>query len=168
MSADGVSPEAIKPTATTAKKPEMKKYVLTQGRGVRVRNGRRCRGRGMEDTRNQRCLPVGMKEHLGKLFSGEELSEDFKEKASTVFEAAVTMRVDEIRTELDEEFDGKLEEAKAEMAEKLDQYLTYVVENWMKENQVAIEAGIKTDVTESFMSGLKELFETHYVTMPDE
>tara|TARA_Y100000114_G_scaffold82615_1_gene76273 strand:- start:9 stop:1175 length:1167 start_codon:yes stop_codon:yes gene_type:complete len=109
-----------------------------------------------------------MKEHLGKLFSGEELSEDFKEKASTVFEAAVTMRVDEIRTELDEEFDGKLEEAKAEMAEKLDQYLTYVVENWMKENQVAIEAGIKTDVTESFMSGLKELFETHYVTMPEE
>ena len=111
---------------------------------------------------------AGMKEHLGKLFSGEELSEDFKEKASTVFEAAVTMRVDEIRTELDEEFDGKLEEAKAEMAEKLDQYLTYVVENWMKENQVAIEAGIKTDVTESFMSGLKELFETHYVTMPEE
>ena len=111
---------------------------------------------------------AGMKEHLGKLFSGEELSEDFKEKASTVFEAAVSMRVDEVRSELDEEFDGKLEEAKAEMAEKLDQYLTYVVENWMKENQVAIEAGIKTDVTESFMSGLKELFETHYVTMPEE
>jgi hypothetical protein len=78
------------------------------------------------------------------------------------------MRIDEVRSELDEEFDGKLEEAKSEMAEKLDQYLSYVVENWMKENEVAIEAGIKTDVTESFMTGLKELFETHYVTMPDE
>ena len=111
---------------------------------------------------------ASMKEHLGTLFSGEELSEEFKNKASTVFEAAVTMRVDELRSELHEEFDGQLEEAKAEMAEKLDQYLSYVVENWMKENQVAIEAGIKTDVTESFMSGLKELFETHYVTMPDE
>ena len=111
---------------------------------------------------------AGMKEHLGKLFSGEELSEEFKEKASTVFEAAVSMRIDEVRSELDEEFDGKLEEAKSEMAEKLDQYLSYVVENWMKENEVAIEAGIKTDVTESFMTGLKELFETHYVTMPDE
>ena len=111
---------------------------------------------------------ASMKEHLGRLFSGEELSEEFKDKASTVFEAAVSMRVDEVRSELDEEFDGKLEESKAEMAEKLDQYLTYVVENWMKENEVAIEAGIKTDVTESFMSGLKELFETHYVTMPDE
>ena len=111
---------------------------------------------------------ASMKEHLGTLFSGEELSEEFKNKASTVFEAAVTMRVDELRSELHEEFDGQLEEAKAEMAEKLDQYLSYVVENWMKENQVAIEAGIKTDVTESFMSGLKELFEPHYVTMPDE
>ena len=94
MSADGVSPGNNKPTATTAKKPEMKKSDMTQGRGVRVRNGRRCRGRGIEDTQNQRFSPgEGMKEHLGQLFSGEELSEEFKDK-----EAAVTMRVDELRS----------------------------------------------------------------------
>ena len=111
---------------------------------------------------------VSMREHLGSLFSDEDLSEEFRNKAETVFEAAVNLRIDEVRSELNEEFDGKLEEAKTEMADKLDQYLSYVVENWMKENEVAIEAGIKTDVTESFMAGLKDLFETHYVTMPDE
>lgn len=108
-----------------------------------------------------------MKEHLGTLFSGEELSEEFKDKASTVFEAAVDMRVEDIRSELSEEFESNLEEEKEALATKLDEYLTYVVENWMKENQVAIDSGIKTDISESFMVGLKALFEEHYVTMPD-
>jgi hypothetical protein len=108
-----------------------------------------------------------MREHLGQLFSGEELSEEFKDKASTVFEAAVDMRVEEIREELSEEFEATLDEEKEALATKLDEYLTYVVENWMKENQVAIDAGIKTDISESFMVGLKALFEEHYVTMPD-
>jgi uncharacterized protein YaaR (DUF327 family) len=198
MSADGVSPEAIKPTDKKAKKPTMQSsdagaeeedmhggeeedmhggeeedmHAMTPGEEeYEYEMEGDAEEEEMEDgleTIKKMSPSAGMKEQLGKLFSGEELSEDFKEKASTVFEAAVTMRVDELRSELHEEFDGQLEEAKAEMAEKLDQYLTYVVENWMKENQVAIEAGIKTDVTESFMGGLKELFETHYVTMPEE
>ena len=172
MSADGVSPEAIKPTDKKAKKPTMQSSDAgAEEEEYEYEMEGDAEEEEMEDgleTIKKMSPSAGMKEHLGKLFSGEELSEDFKEKASTVFEAAVSMRVDEVRSELYEEFDGKLEEAKAEMAEKLDQYLTYVVENWMKENQVAIEAGIKTDVTESFMSGLKELFETHYVTMPEE
>ena len=190
MSADGVSPEAIKPTDKKAKKPTMQStdagaeeedmhggeeedmHAMTPGEEeYEYEMEGDAEEEEMEDgieTIKKMSPSAGMKEHLGKLFSGEELSEDFKEKASTVFEAAVTMRVDELRSELHEEFDGQLEEAKAEMAEKLDQYLTYVVENWMKENEVAIEAGIKTDVTESFMGGLKELFETHYVTMPEE
>ena len=109
-----------------------------------------------------------MAEHLGKLFSGEELSEDFKSKASTIFESAVDMKVDEVRSELHEEFEAKLEVEKEELSSKLDEYLSYVVENWMKENKVAIDAGIRTDVTESFMVGLKKLFEDHYVTMPEE
>ena len=110
----------------------------------------------------------GIKEHLGQLFSGEELSEDFKSKASTIFETAVEMRVDDVRAELHEEFESKLEVEKEELSSKLDEYLSYVVENWMKENKVAIDAGIRTDVTESFMTGLKKLFEDHYVTMPEE
>jgi hypothetical protein len=171
MSADGVEPEAIKPTATTAKKPEMKKSDAEEEEYEYEMEGD-AEEEELEDYGSKKAKDAtpgeGMKEHLGQLFAGEELSEEFKDKASTVFEAAVTMRVDEVRSELDEEFDGKLEEAKSEMADKLDQYLSYVVENWMKENEVAIETGVKTDVTESFMAGLKELFETHYVTMPDE
>jgi len=121
-----------------------------------------------EDVKKLKKMTPGIKEHLGKLFSGEELSEDFKDKASTIFETAVDMKVDEVRAELHEEFEAKLEVQKEELASKLDEYLSYVVENWMKENQVAIDAGIRNDVTESFMVGLKKLFEDHYVTMPEE
>ena len=118
--------------------------------------------------KEKKKMTPGIKEHLGQLFSGEELSEDFKDKASTIFETAVDMKVDEVRAELHEEFEPRLEVEKEELASKLDEYLSYVVENWMKENQVAIDAGIRTDVTESFMVGLKKLFEDHYVTMPEE
>ena len=121
----------------------------------------------MSPEMKKKMKKMKMKEHLGNLFSGEELSEEFKDKASTVFEAAVDMRVEEIRAELSEEFESTLDEEKEALATKLDEYLTYVVENWMKENQVAIDAGIKTDISESFMVGLKALFEEHYVTMPD-
>jgi hypothetical protein len=121
-----------------------------------------------EGLKTLKKMTPGIKEHLGKLFSGEELSEEFKSKASTIFESAVDMKVDEVRAELHEEFEAKLEVQKEELASKLDEYLSYVVENWMKENQVAIDAGIRTDVTESFMVGLKKLFEEHYVTMPEE
>ena len=121
-----------------------------------------------EGLKTLKKMTPGIKEHLGKLFSGEELSEEFKSKASTIFESAVDMKVDEVRAELHEEFEAKLEVQKEELASKLDEYLSYVVENWMKENQVAIDAGIRNDVTESFMVGLKKLFEDHYVTMPEE
>ena len=109
-----------------------------------------------------------MAEQLGNLFTGEELSEEFKEKAGVVFEAAVNMRVDAAREELHSEFEAQLDEEKEALASKLDEYLTYVVEEWRKENEVAIDSGIRSDISESFMIGLKNLFETHYVAMPDE
>ena len=109
-----------------------------------------------------------MAEQLGNLFTGEELSEEFKEKAGIVFEAAVNMRVDAAREELHSEFEAQLDEEKQALASKLDEYLTYVVEEWRKENEVAIDSGIRSDISESFMIGLKNLFETHYVAMPDE
>ena len=109
-----------------------------------------------------------MAEQLGNLFTGEELSEEFKEKAGVVFEAAVNMRVDAAREELHSEFEAQLDEEKQALASKLDEYLTYVVEEWRKENEVAIDSGIRSDISESFMIGLKNLFETHYVAMPDE
>ena len=100
--------------------------------------------------------------------SGEGLSEEFQDKATLVFEAAVDMKVDELRSSLHEEFETALEEHKETLATKLDEYLSYVVENWMQENQVAIDSGIRSDISESFMVGLKRLFEQHYVTMPEE
>jgi len=168
-SADGNEPEVPEPTDADAKdKVKMKPSDATGDAEEEEVEYEMEDEMEEEEEEMKPKKKVSMKEHLGTLFSDEDLSEEFRSKAETVFEAAVDLRIDEIRSELNEEFEGKLEETKAEMADKLDQYLSYVVENWMKENEVAIEAGIKTDVTESFMAGLKDLFETHYVTMPDE
>ena len=188
-SADGVTPKVAEPTEKSAPKPDMKPSAADDEvvddldkmdkseeeydseeeypaeEEYRDMNGNIVKT-GMEGG-TKKMRKMKMREHLGQLFSGEELSEEFKDKASTVFEAAVDMRVEEIREELSEEFEATLDEEKEALATKLDEYLTYVVENWMKENQVAIDAGIKTDISESFMVGLKALFEEHYVTMPD-
>jgi len=113
-----------------------------------------------------------MKEDLDALFNGEDLSEDFREKAEVIFEAAVKMRVESIREEIAADAEAQLEESKeefrSELSEKLDDYLSYVVEEWMKDNQIAIEKGLRADLAESFMTGLKNLFEDHYITVPDE
>ena len=85
-----------------------------------------------------------------------------------MFETAVELKVDQIRSEMFEEYEATVEQEKEHLASKVDEYLSYVVENWMSENQVAIDHGIRSDVNESFMRGLKSLFEQHYVSMPDE
>jgi len=188
-SADGVTPKVAEPTGKSAPKPDMKPSAADDevvddldkmDKSEEEMYGSEEEMYGSEEEymtkpeeemmspeMKKQMKKLKMKEHLGSLFSGEELSEEFKDKASTVFEAAVDMRVEEIREELSEEFEATLDEEKEALATKLDEYLTYVVENWMKENQVAIDAGIKTDISESFMVGLKALFEEHYVTMPD-
>ena len=113
-----------------------------------------------------------MEEDVNALLGGEELSEDFKAKAKTIFEAAINSKVTSIKESLEEEYAGKLaeqvEEAKAELAERVDSYLEYVADEWFEENSLAIENGLKTEMTESFLEGMKSLFEEHYVTIPDE
>ncbi len=113
-----------------------------------------------------------MKEDLDALFTGEELTEDFKEKASVIFESAINMRVDALVEEIEAETAAQLEEDKEEfrneLSAKMDDYLSYVVEEWMKDNELAIERGLRGDIAESFMTGLKGLFEDHYITVPDE
>ncbi len=113
-----------------------------------------------------------MKEDLDALFTGEELTEDFKEKASVIFESAINMRVEALREEIEAESAAQLEEEKEEfrneLSAKMDDYLSYVVEEWMKENELAIERGLKSDIAESFMTGLKGLFEDHYISVPDD
>ena len=113
-----------------------------------------------------------IEEDVAALLSGEELSEEFKAKAKTIFEAAVTSRVAEARAEIEASHAEKLEEevaeAKGELSERVDSYLEYVSEEWFTENQLAVEHGLKTELTESFLSGMKGLFEEHYVTIPDD
>lgn len=113
-----------------------------------------------------------MKEDIDEMFSGEELTEEFKEKATVIFEAAVNAKVMTEVARLEEEFETKLNEEVAvfaeEVTEKLDTYLDYVVENWMSENEVAIESSLRNEIAEQFIDGLKNLFVENYMSVPEE
>ena len=113
-----------------------------------------------------------MDEDVNALLGGEELSEEFREKAKVVFEAALNSKVKEIQETLETQYATQLEEAKEELktslVERVDSYLEYVCEEWMTENELAVEHGIKSEMTESFLSGMKSLFEEHYVTIPED
>ena len=106
------------------------------------------------------------------LVKDEDLSEEFKSKAATIFEAAVNSKVKEAKKKMHAGYEEKLKEesekAKSELVEKVDSYLAYVVEEWMKENELALERGIKGEIAEDFISGMKKLFEEHYISVPDE
>ena len=121
----------------------------------------------------QRIKEIDVQEHVDALMSGEgDLSEDFKKKAATVFESAVKSKVRDEVTRLQENYENEIEEGiksnKAELTEKVDTYMNYVVEEWMKENELAVERGLKGEIAEDFIAGLKQLFEDHYVDIPDE
>ena len=116
---------------------------------------------------------IDVKEHVDALIAGEDsLSEEFKSKAAVVFETAIKSKVKEIAEEMQADYDKKLTEetskSKDELVERVDSYLAYVVEEWMKENELALERGIKGEIAEDFISGLKKLFEDHYIDVPDE
>lgn len=115
---------------------------------------------------------ISVKEDVEEMFAGEDLSEEFKEKASTLFEAAVAARTSIEVARLEEEFEEQLETAVAEINEelagKLDTYLDYVVENWIEQNEVAIESTLRNELMEEFLDGLKDLFAQHYMNMPQE
>jgi hypothetical protein len=112
-------------------------------------------------------------EHVNALIAGQDdLSEEFKEKAATVFESAVNSKVKEIaesmEAEINEINEQDVAKHKEELTEKVDSYLSYVVEEWMKENEIALERGIKGEIAEDFITGLKKLFAEHYIDVPDE
>ena len=113
-----------------------------------------------------------IEEDVNALLSGEELSEEFQEKARTIFETAIRTKVAEIKEEMKSEYEQALVEeiaaVKAELSERTDSYLEYVADEWMSENQLAVEHGLKTEMTESFLTGMRSLFEDHYVTIPEE
>ena len=115
---------------------------------------------------------VDVEEDLTALLEGEELSEEFQNKARTIFEAAIKTKISEVKSELQEQYEKTIVEevasVKAELAERVDAYLEYVSDEWMSENKLAVEAGLKTEMTESFLTGMKSLFEDHYVTIPED
>jgi len=120
----------------------------------------------------KRLASISVKEDVDALVEGEDLSEEFKQKASTIFEAAVKSKirpeVERIELEKTQEVAEEHEAFKTELAEKVDGYLDYVVAEWMKENELAIERGLKGEIAEDFITGLKALFEEHYIDVPDE
>ena len=121
----------------------------------------------------QRIKSIDVQEHVEALMSGEgDLSDEFKKKAATVFESAVKSKVRDEVTRLQENYEKEIEEGiksnKSELTEKVDTYMNYIVEEWMKENELAVERGLKGEIAEDFIAGLKQLFEDHYVDIPDD
>ena len=115
---------------------------------------------------------IDIEADVNALFEGEELSEEFQNKARTIFEAAINSKLAEVReavkTEYEEQLIEQVAEIKSELEERVDAYLEYVADEWLQENQIAVESGLKTEMTESFLEGMKSLFEEHYVSVPEE
>ena len=125
-----------------------------------------------EEETVEETVEVDVEDDVNALLGGEELSEEFRAKAKTIFEAAINSKVTAIREEIVREHEEKLseevEEIKVELQERVDSYLEYVADEWFVENQLAVENGLKADMTESFLEGMKGLFEEHYVQIPEE
>ena len=125
-----------------------------------------------DNDKKKEPMKAGYKEEVDALVGDADLSEEFKQKAATIFEAAIKAKVKEESQRLQGEYETKLKEDteahKADVVEKVDSYLNYVVEEWMQENKIAIERGIKGEIAEDFIGGLKKLFEDHYIDVPDE
>jgi len=127
----------------------------------------------VEKSHDKEEMKKKMKEDIDALFADDStISEDFKSKVSTIFEARVQDRVTQIEEEIEAKYAGMLEEALAsvqtELTEKVDDYLNYVVDHWLEDNQIAIESGLRAEITEEFISGLRNLFAEHYIDVPSE
>ena len=149
--------------------------TLSQGDDVEIEDSQEVVSEDQsEETAEETSVDEGIniEDDVNALLGGEELSEEFKEKAKTIFEAALNSKIKEIQDTLEIQYEQKLneekEELKVSLQERVDSYLEYVAEEWMTENQLAVEHGLKTEMTESFLSGMKGLFEEHYVTIPED
>ena len=125
-----------------------------------------------ETPAEESVIEVDLSADVAALTEGEELSDGFKDKAKTIFEAAVVSRLNEELERMHEDYakalEAEIETVKSDLAEKVDEYLTYAVEGWMKKNQLAVESGIKAEMGESVLSGLKQVFVENYIDLPDE
>jgi hypothetical protein len=134
--------------------------------------GGKKKGKKEEEEEEEMEEEFNIDEDVNALLEGEELSEEFQEKARTIFEAALRSKVSQIQENLEEQYATALaeevQEIKTELSERVDAYLEYVADEWMQENALVIENGLKAEMTESFLQGMKSLFEEHYVSIPEE
>ena len=125
-----------------------------------------------EQVVEEQAPEIDVEEDMNALFSGEELSEEFQNKAKTIFEAAINSKVAKIQEEIEAENEKKIveeiTEVKAALVERVDSYLEYVADEWLKDNKLSVEHGLKSEMTESFLTGMKQLFEEHYVSIPED
>ncbi len=149
--------------------------TLSQGDEVEIEDSQEVVSEDQSEEATEEAIvdeSINIEDDVNALLGGEELSEEFKERAKTIFEAALNSKIKEIQETLEIQYEQKLneekEELKVSLQERVDSYLEYVAEEWMTENQLAIEHGLKTEMTESFLSGMKGLFEEHYVTIPED
>ena len=171
VSEEVVEEEAVKPAAEVANPDNAKNNVQDEKEaegGTSKKPNRATQGAAAPEASHI----TGMKEDIDALMNGEELSEEFKQKATTIYEAAVMNRVKQEVAKLEEEFNGKLaeqvESIKEGLVEQVDGYLDYVVEQWIAQNEIALEHGMKSEILEGFVTGLKGLFEEHYIDIPEE
>ena len=147
----------------------MTKSALAKGIVEYGMNAMKMHGKDDEKKKKMKMPEsVDVKKDVDALLEGEDFSDEFKTKAETIFEAAVSSRISEVKETLEEQKTQAIEEAKEDMVDKIDSYLTYVTEEWKKENQLAIERGLKGEIAEDFITGLKSLFEDHYIDVPNE
>ena len=183
---DGEELEEARMTKEMMKAEMMKKMEGMKAQDLKAAYEAMCKGEGYgsmmkkdeetkevdESTLDDRLATVDVSEDVTALTQGEELSEEFKDKAATIFEAAVKSKlrseVERIELEKTQEVAEEINRVQDELTEKVDAYMNYVVEEWMKENEIAIERGLKGEIAEDFISGLKSLFEEHYIDVPDE
>ena len=125
-----------------------------------------------EQVAEEQAPEINIEDDMNALFSGEELSEEFQNKAKTIFEAAINSKVAKIQEEIEAENEKKIveeiTEVKEALVERVDSYLEYVADEWLKDNKLSVEHGLKSEMTESFLSGMKQLFEEHYVSIPED
>lgn len=171
----GMNKKTVETMYAMAMKPEgmMKVNAMMnkEGMGKMPMNSMKKPKMGEETEYKISAEDIDIKDDVKALFGNEDLSEEFKEKASTIFEAAVVNKINEAMetytSSMNESYQEDTQSIKNELSEKMDTYLDYVVEQWAKDNELAIETGLKAELTEDFMSGLKGLFEDHYIDIPE-
>ena len=173
---DEDGPDKAKVRKTTSEAKTVKKEVSEKPKKVKADGAideKEISEKSDPKAIDKRVKDIDVKEDVAALVDGDsDLSDEFKRKAATIFESAVKAKVKDEIIRLEKEYGNKVETETAKLkeglVEKVDSYLNYVVEEWMKENELAIERGIKGEIAEDFISGLKKLFEDHYIDVPDE